>query len=214
MQKFEVKDRSNDHRYFTQMPNVIYDTLSGEAQTIYGQMKKLGGEGGEAYAGNEYYRQRTGWGLFKIKKAQKELCAGGYIVDRGVQLRHTKGGPQNVHVFEICDVWEVNILRYSQRGYQNSTPLVKGGTRFAQRGYQNSPKGVPDLLHNKIDIKQEQKEVDNVETEDQNARMQKLENVRKSLIEKGALTEVGLTLAADKKRMKKEEEAAKLAKAI
>jgi len=211
MSREEVRDHSNDHKYFTQVCNVVLDSVSGEAQALYLQMKRLSGDGGDVFAGIDYYRKKTGWGLKKIKIAQKELLDKKLILDRGIQLRQTKGGPQNVHVFEVCDIWEMNIFRYSQRGSQESTPLSKGGLRSKQRGSQEYIKGGLRSNAYKEYPTKIIKKSENFKETDQNAINAKLAEMKKILIEKGAMSEIGITLARDKKRIRAEEQKAKLA---
>jgi hypothetical protein len=175
-------------------------------------MKRLGGEGGEAYAGNSYYREKTKWGLKKIKDAQKELVAIGYISDRGLLPRQTHGGVQYVHVFELLDVWKANVITCGKRGSQNSIPSDKGGLRIAQRGSQEEAKGVSECTHKKIDLTNSIKKKENLKIEDEKTKIQKLEKIKKELIAKGAISEIGLSLARDKKRIAREEELEKIDK--
>ena len=212
MEKFEVSDRSSDRKYFTQIPNMIFDTLSGEAQLLYCLMKRLGGEGGEAYAGNSYYTQKTKWGLKKIKAAQKELVAIGYISDRGLLPRQTHGGVQYVHVFELRDVWKANVITCGKRGCQKRIPSDKGGVKSSQRGCQEESKGVSKDTYKKIDSTNIINKRENLKNEDEKTKIQKLEKIKNELIAKGAISEIGLSLARDKKRIAREEELEKIDK--
>lgn len=123
----KINDESNDRGYFTIIPNYILNHSTGNAQSLYLQLKRLAGEKGKAYPGYRYLEDKLSISHNTIKKEIKYLLEKGWIKDAGYVVVDTEGGPQKVRAFTIVDLWQINS-DYYQRGVKIDTPLAKGGS--------------------------------------------------------------------------------------
>jgi len=149
--EFKVIDESNDHKYFTIVPNYVLNHSSANAQALYLQLKRLAGDNGIAYPSMDYLCKKLSLSKPTIRKEIQYLIDHKwieYITDVPVE---TRGGVQTIKGYKVLDIWQINAEFY--KGGKNKTALVepKGGKNKSQRGEKISP-----LI--RINIKEEHKE--------------------------------------------------------
>jgi len=140
----QIKDNSNDKKYFTIIPNYIANHSTANDQALYFQMKRLvGDEEGICSASEKYFKDKLGIGSKALKKSLKYLLDHEWIEYAGVREIKTKGGPQKIKTYIVKDIWKKNI-EYFEKGVSERRPLSKskGVSERKQRGVQKESKGV------------------------------------------------------------------------
>lgn len=127
-EQIHLKDESNDRSYFTIIPNYILNHSTAVAQALYLQLKRLAGERGEAYPGNQYLMEKLGVSKPTLRKEYKYLLDKGWIKYNGLKEVKTDGGLQKVKSYRIVDLWQLNNEHYkqSQRGEKIDHTLQRG----------------------------------------------------------------------------------------
>jgi len=134
---FQIKDESNDRKYFTIIPNYILNHSTATAQALYMQLKRLAGESGIAFPSRSYLTKKLGISKNTLLKELKYLIDHSWIKHCGLVEVMTAGGEQRVNAYRIVDLWELNANFYSEKGVQNRTTLDKGGSKCSSKGVQN-----------------------------------------------------------------------------
>ena len=159
MENLQLFNESNDHKYFTIIPNFILNHSTGVAQALYSQLKRLAGDGGTAYPGKKYLMGKLGISKNTLNKELDYLLEKGWIKYVGERSVQTDGGRQMVNAYKVIDLWQLNAEYYSkQRGVKIEPPCERG-VKIDHKG--GSTRGV------KIDHKEEPC-IKNQNTEEEN----------------------------------------------
>jgi hypothetical protein len=140
----EIKDNSQDKKYFTIIPNYIANHSTANDQALYFQMKRLSGEEeGICFASEKYLKNKLGLGSKALKKSLNYLLKRGWIEQAGLREVMTKGGVQQIKTYIVKDIWKMNTDHFN-KGVFEREPLSesKGVSKSNQRGVQKERKGV------------------------------------------------------------------------
>lgn len=124
----EIEDGSNDKAYFTMVPNIVLNHSSAVDQALYMQMKRFAGEksgGGLCTASHRTLMEKLKIGPKALKTSLEYLISHGWIENVGARKVMTNGGPQDVQMYRVNDIWKLNVQHY--KGANESIPLSKGG---------------------------------------------------------------------------------------
>jgi hypothetical protein len=138
----EIRDNSQDKKYFTIIPNYIANHSTANDQALYFQMKRLvGDEEKICYASEKYLKKQLKIGSKALKKSIKYLLEHGWIEHAGTRETMTEGGRQKINTYIVKDIWKMN-MEYFQ-GVSKSEPLNSQGVLESNlRGVQKESKGV------------------------------------------------------------------------
>lgn len=151
---FDVEDGSNDKAYFTMVPNIVLNHSSAVDQALYMQMKRFAGEksgGGLCTASHRTLMSKLKIGPKALKTSLDYLIGHGWIENVGSRKIMTPGGPQEVQMYRVNDIWKLNVQHY--KGANESAPLLKGGDERKQ-GADERSKGGDESATTKNYIKQ------------------------------------------------------------
>lgn len=127
-EEMEIEDGSNDKAYFTMVPNIVLNHSSAVDQALYMQMKRFAGEksgGGLCTASHRTLMEKLKIGPKALKTSLEYLISHGWIENVGARKVMTNGGPQDVQMYRVNDIWKLNVQHY--KGANESVPLSKGG---------------------------------------------------------------------------------------
>jgi hypothetical protein len=147
------KDDSSDRKFFTMIPNFILDTMTGIEQSIYINMKRMAGSSDVCYASQKTLTDLVDISKGTLKKYLKSLIDQKVIEEAGFHTLRTRGGPQTVTAYRICNVWKRNTDFY-EGGSKKDTPF-KGGSKSGQRGVKTGIKGGSNPAANNIPPKED-----------------------------------------------------------
>lgn len=213
----EILDTSDDKKYFTQAPNIVFDCASAVEQALYLQMKRLSGKSGICQASEKYLRTQLGTkedpeigrkkkllGKAIFKRAMEYLLYKGWIFFRGKEKIMTTGGLQWINTYVVTDIWVENTMYFSSKGGSKTNPpnakkISSGGQEFTpleDKGGSKSDSGCVKNEHpggSKTDqeeyVFKKKEEGGSLQDENQNAENQKrIDELRKELTEKGVLS--------------------------
>ena len=125
MDKIELQDQSNDKKYFTIIPNYIANHSSANDQALYLQMKRYAGENGKCFASKRFLMKKLGIGKVSLSKSIKYLIDHNWIKKIGVKKVKTNGGMQDVEMYSVNDIWDMNNNFY--QGGAETEPLNNQG---------------------------------------------------------------------------------------
>lgn len=202
--QIEIQDQSNDHKYFTQIPNIVLEQSNETELALYVHMKRLAGRSGVCRAGQKYLMSKLGRvGKTTFKKTLQSLLDRGWIVYKGKIKVMTTGGLQWINTYIVPDLWIENMdyfrkggsgethLRDSKSasGGSTETPLDgKGGSAQTRGGVSNELAGGSGEYQEE-DVFKKIEDGESLQAENQNAENRKrLKEVREELIKKGALS--------------------------
>lgn len=142
MEHFELEDGSNDKAYFTMVPNIVLNHSSAVDQALYMQMKRFAGEkkgGGFCTASHRTLMGKLQIGPKALKSSIQYLLDHKWIENVGARKVMTEGGPQDVQIYRVNDIWRMNVEHY--KGADESTPLTKGGNERTKGADERSKGG-------------------------------------------------------------------------
>jgi hypothetical protein len=153
MEKINIKDNSNDKKYFTIIPNYILNHSTLYDREVYIQMKRIAGDNGTCWTSQTKLSKQCGISINRLKKSLKYLLEHGWIKFLGYKDIETKGGIQQVCEYSITDLWQLNNDFYKDKGVSpDDTPITKGYHEKSQRGITKNPKGYHQMTTNKNPI--------------------------------------------------------------
>ena len=128
--KFNIKDESQDRKYFSIVPNYIINHSTLAERGFYLTLKRIAGE-----QGSVYYSARELGGLCGIKKSKvyqliNQLLERGWIRKTGSIKAKTK--PRTT--YGVVDLWQKNINFYENKKNVHSD----GKSKIIQKGGQTS----------------------------------------------------------------------------
>jgi len=151
-EKIQIKDESNDKKYFTIIPNYVLNHSTHWDREVYIQMKKIAGENGTCYISKTKLTKQTGISKRKLDKSIDYLINNKWITFIGKKQIETKGGVQFVNEYKVNDIWKLNI-DYYEGGARKTLPSYKRGCTEggAQNDYKEEPKKNKNISVSKAD---------------------------------------------------------------
>jgi hypothetical protein len=118
----QLEDRTNDRKYFTMLPNVLWEMgLSCYDLALYAYVKRVAGEAGICWHSMRDLAKQTGMSLSAIDDSRKTLEAKGLITC--TKRKHNETGWAGWHI-SIVDVWQKNMETMTQKCYQDKQSEV------------------------------------------------------------------------------------------
>ena len=144
MSKMHIEDGSEDHKYFTVIPNYILNHSTLWDREVYIQMKRIAGDDGTCWTSQTTLAKQCGISINRLKKSINYLLTHKWIEQVGKKETITRGGAQEVNEYKIANLWKMFIDFYeSKKGVsRDDIPLGKGVSRDQQRGVTSEVKGV------------------------------------------------------------------------
>lgn len=105
-------DESGDRKYFTQIPNIIIDTLNCKEMALYIHIKRKAGDKGIFSQGKERSAEQLGISAKTHRKYLKSLINKGFIKFDGTRRY---GQNRSVDVYRITDIWLENTEFYTKK---------------------------------------------------------------------------------------------------
>jgi hypothetical protein len=108
-QGYAVEDEAPERRYFTQVPNMVFDLpISREAKWLYVHLKRVAGDSGECYQSLNTLAKKTQTSKPTLIKAKQELIGQGLI-----RVRPSERGDKP-DTITIRNVWRRNIDHFDR----------------------------------------------------------------------------------------------------
>ena len=142
MTKIKIEDSSGDKKYFTIIPNYIYNHSTLYDREVYCQMKRVAGENGVCWKSQKNLANQCGISINRLKKSIEYLIEHKWIKFNGKKTIKTLGGVQEVNEYSISDLWKRNNDFYNKGVSSDDIPSSKGVSSDDARGITNKPKGV------------------------------------------------------------------------
>jgi hypothetical protein len=92
MDKIKIEDESGDRKYFTIIPNYIYNHSTLWDREVYCQMKRIAGENGTCWTSRKKLSKQCGISIERLQKSIKYLIEHQWIEFVGKKPVITKGG--------------------------------------------------------------------------------------------------------------------------
>lgn len=145
----QVKDDTNEHLYFTMIPNIVIQQSDHTELALYVHLRKLAGSG-LAYPSRNTLMKLLGISKPTLLTKLNILIDRGWIENAGSVPVKTSGGDQFVIGYKILDIWAKNMSFFS-KGVKNNTPLrAKGGKKYSSKGVKNRPPNKNHINNNHI----------------------------------------------------------------
>lgn len=125
-ENLHIEDGSNDRIYFTMVPNIILNHSGAIDQALYLQMKRFAGEkdgGGYCSASKRTLMGKMKVGPRALNTSLEYLIEHKWIEKIGSRSVMTQGGPQDIDVYRVNDIWKLNTDFY--KGANEIAPLDK-----------------------------------------------------------------------------------------
>jgi hypothetical protein len=110
-----IEDRSNDHAYFTMVPNVVIDKAKKDPRSLYIKMKRLARKNGEVNRGDRYLMKAEGIGRKGFEKSIKFLIDQGWIIRGEKKKIKSRLSTQLTNTYIITDIWLKNAEHFSEK---------------------------------------------------------------------------------------------------
>ena len=107
-----LEDASNDHAYFSMMPNMLDDLLDPYQYRLYAHFKRVCGEHGKCWQSTETIAKVCKMSTGKVSEAKQELAEMGLIT---ITEKARKNGGWPYHHIKVVDIWNRNIIHCSPR---------------------------------------------------------------------------------------------------
>jgi hypothetical protein len=103
----QVEDKSGDRRYFTMIPNMLWEIgLTYHDREMYAFLKRIAGDHGTCWRSMRTLARESGLSLGQIEKSREILEAAGLITCD--KRKRPEGGWSTWHI-SIVDVWKRNL---------------------------------------------------------------------------------------------------------
>ena len=134
MSKIKINDESGDRKYFTIIPNYVYNHSTIWDREVYCQMKRIAGEQGTCWIARKNLAKQCGISDRRLDASIKYLLEHKWIELIGKKKVTTKGGLQEVNEYTICDLWQTNNQFYQDKGVAPKTPPLPKGANDMRGG--------------------------------------------------------------------------------
>jgi hypothetical protein len=109
--QYDIKDDSNDRKFFTIVPNYILNHSTAIEQSLYLQMKRLAGENGLCFITQKHLCERLGIGRDKLRVSLEYLIDHKWIEFVGT----TESKTRPINTYRINDIWKLNVDYYQEK---------------------------------------------------------------------------------------------------
>jgi hypothetical protein len=144
-QTFQAQDLSSNHKYRTELPNIIFELgLSPYEFALYCLYKKIAGDQGYCFRRGKTLAKEVGISERSLREVKKTLCAPRPELD-GLSLititpRFKPGTKErDTDVVTINDIWPVNYQKLSMSGTKCLTPPAPHAGGPAPRAEKEDP---------------------------------------------------------------------------
>lgn len=156
-ERLKIIDGSEDKKYFTIIPNYVYNHATLWDREVYAQMKRISGENGTCWISRTKLAKQCGMSLHRLRKSLKYLLEHEWIAKIGTKAVETPGGVQEVSEYKVRGLWKKNMeyfeTKKSKGGAQETPPTPqRGGPDEAQGGAQ---KGGPRMTTKNNQLEEE-----------------------------------------------------------
>jgi hypothetical protein len=134
--KYNIKDESNDRKYFTIVPNFILNHSSAIDQALYLQMKRAAGENGICFMTQRTLCDKLGIGMKSLRKSLEYLCKHGWIKFIGITPSKTRP----IKTYKIVDIWNENIEYYNKKKIVSKRTVSKDSVQEEKDSVQKNNK--------------------------------------------------------------------------
>lgn len=142
MSKISINDQSGDKKYFTIIPNYIYNHSTIWDREVYCQMKRIAGENGKCWCSQEKLSKQCGISINRLKKSLKYLIEHEWIKKLPSKKVKTFKGEQFINCYSIADLWRKNIEYYEKGVSPEDTPKQLRGVTDEIKGCHENNQGV------------------------------------------------------------------------
>ena len=119
-QGYAVEDEAPERRYFTQVPNMVFELpMSREAKWLYVHLKRVAGDSGECYQSLNTLAKKTQTSKPTLIKAKQELIKHGLI-----RVRPSERGDKP-DTITIRNVWRRNIDHFDRVVKEKTIPVSR-----------------------------------------------------------------------------------------
>ena len=133
--KFNIKDESQDRKYFSIVPNYIVNHSTLEERGFYLTLKRIAGEHGKVFYSSRELGKQCGVSKDTVYRLLKSLVARGWIKEAGAIPAKTK--PRMTYA--IVDLWQKNNDFYqSQKIVANEGQSQSGKEIVANQGQRSA----------------------------------------------------------------------------
>ena len=101
-----IEDASNDHAYFSMIPNMLDDLLDPYQFRLYAHIKRVCGETGACWQSTSTLAERCKMSAGKVSKVKQELAEMGLI---RIEEHNRPQGGLPYHRIVILDIWQRNL---------------------------------------------------------------------------------------------------------
>ncbi len=127
---FEITEEKPDHHYRTEIPNIIFEILSGNDFIVYCFLKRICGDTGKCWMSVENLAKKIGISENNLRKCIKNINS--VIAPLKFSLikiteRVKPDGGNDTNVIEIRDVWRVNGDFFREKNRQKGGANPEGG---------------------------------------------------------------------------------------
>lgn len=133
----KISDESGDKKYFTIIPNYIYNHSTIWDREVYCQMKRIAGENGTCWMSQQGLTKQCGISRGRLKKSIKYLIDHDWIEFVNKKEVMTTGGVQEVNEYKVKDLWDLNNSFFQNKlkgGSQKNTPSTQRGVTDEIKG--------------------------------------------------------------------------------
>jgi hypothetical protein len=107
----QILDGSGDRRYFTQLPNIVFDfPLNPYTFRVYAHIKRVAGESGICWQSTRTIAERCNISAPSVTRAIKELTHVGLIRVTKIPSHH---GEYCQNQVSIVDIWQANMSYFN-----------------------------------------------------------------------------------------------------
>lgn len=117
----QIEDKSNDHAYFTMVPNIVIDKATRGPRSLYIKMKRLARKSGEVNRGDRYLMKAEGIGRKGFEKSIKYLIDQGWIIKGEKKKIKNRRSTQLTNTYIITDLWLTNAKHYAEKKEDKNT---------------------------------------------------------------------------------------------
>lgn len=114
--QMRLLDKSQDRRYFTILPNLLWADELGLRPTdfkLYATIKKVAGESGECFMSTRTLAAEAGISVGAVSEGKSRLEAAGLIT---IVAKPRRKGGQSIDHISVVDIWQRNVEHFMSQG--------------------------------------------------------------------------------------------------
>lgn len=149
MSDLHITDQSSNHRYRTELPNIIFELeLSSSEFMLYSAIKKCAGDHGHCTKSLENLAKMCNSSSRNVIRCLKKLALTNPILRKPlikICSRNSEHGDKDTNLITIVDIWPENYRTFG--GYDNLSPP----TDNLSQGHDKNDRGVMTICHQGYD---------------------------------------------------------------